>query len=207
MAFGSGVQAQENPEPVKFYIAIAPGLSIGSGPEALHFSSYAVGVALEYGPVYDLDGAAFKASLESGYGQQIGQFERHSFEDPILSSGYTPVIRKVPIMIWWTVETRSNVSPFIRFGAGISWTKYSENYADSTSYTFDASDWGFTWGIGGGIRLRMNPRWSVAIFLDDWVSTEDVAGQFDTPRGTYTTGIRGPIKMTMIGIRGTMNIF
>jgi hypothetical protein len=110
-------------------------------------------------------------------------------------------------MIWWTVETRSNVSPFIRFGAGISWTKYSENYADSTSYTFDASDWGFTWGIGGGIRLRMNPRWSVAIFLDDWVSTEDVAGQFDTPRGTYTTGIRGPIKMTMIGIRGTMNIF
>jgi hypothetical protein len=207
VALRSDLRAQENPDSAGFYFAIAPGISIGAGPEALHFSSYSAGVAFEYGPAFDLDGAAFKVSLESGYSRQIAPYEKTTpFQGMLLASGYTPIIRRVPIMIWWTVESRARVSPFIRFGVGISWTQYTEDHRNS-EFTLDGSDWGFTWGIGGGIRLRMNPKWSLAIFLDDWVSIDDVAGQVDTYLGTYTNGIHGPIKMTMIGIRGTMKIF
>jgi len=203
----SDIRAQENPDSAEFYLAIAPGLSIGSGPEALHYSSYSAAIALEYGPVFVLDGAAFKASLESGYSQQILPYEKTTpFQGMLLARGYMPIIRRVPIMIWWTVESRARVSPFIRFGAGISWTQYAEDHGDS-DFTLDGSDWGFTWGIGGGIRLTMNTTWSLAIFLDDWVSIDDVSGEVDTYLGTYMNGIPGPIKMTMVGIRGTMNIF
>jgi len=188
-------------------VTIAPGLSVGASPNALHSSSYAAGVGLGYGPVVNLDGAVFNVSLESGYCQQIGRYDMFLDASDLALRPYSSTIRRVPIMIWWTVESRANISPFIRFGAGISWTQFSEDYSDRSAGSLDASDWGFTWGIGGGIRLKLDQRWSLAVFLDDWVSTDDVGGQVSSSFGSYSREIQGPIKMTMVGIRGTMNIF
>jgi hypothetical protein len=194
--------ALEEPDSAAFSVTLAPGLSVGGTPDALHYSSYSVGVGLEYGPVFNLDGAVFKVSLESGYSQQMGMYDMYLDASDFVLRPYSAIIRRVPVMIWWTVESRANISPFIRFGAGVSWTQFSEKYSDTTANSLEASDWGFSWGIGGGIRLKLDQTWTLAVFLDDWVSTDDISGQVNSDRGSYSRGISGPIKMTMVGIRG-----
>jgi len=207
MLGAQNLAAQEEPDSGKFSVTVAPGLSIGSSPDALGASSFSVGVGLEYGPLFSLYGAGFKLSLESGYSQQMGKYDLYLDASDFALRPYSSIIRRVPVMLWCTVESPTRISPFIRAGVGISWTQFEEHYSDTSATTLDATDWGFTWGIGGGIRMQLDQRWSVALFLDDWVSVDDVAGEVTSDRGDYSRKIPGPLKMTMVGVRGAIIIF
>lgn len=165
---------------------LKPGVSLTAG--------------VQYGPLVTLHGASIYSSVEVAYGrtgtgkQRIkGSIIRFAEENAAELE-----IRSIPIMVWLTLITDNILSPYIRFGAGLSRTDVRDEYFFSDGPTARFHQWDFTWGIGGGLNLKILDNLELALFLDDWITPSDLQSARE---GWATFKLKGPNKMTAVGFR------
>ena len=209
--------AQSNDEPPPhFAVVFYPGLTFGDtrwtflqGDELVPVNPLpGIGAGLTYGPLFSFGGTHMFISAEIGYGG-VGTGQHFNASDPVSplteSAKHTVEmnIRRLPIMTWMTLSTSGTISPYIRAGAGISKTDFSEQYS-YPGPSISLSDWGFVWGIGGGLDARLTENISLALFLDDWITVEDLLEV--PPDKNYPSGLHAPVKLTLVGFRVTCGL-
>lgn len=172
------------------------------------YSHIAVSGGLMYGPVISALGSDVNISLEIGYGSI-----KTDESDIILQLPFSPhygqrylaemEIQRIPVMFWVTMISTTKLSPFIRVGAGMSKSDFRESYSFPEGPSFSFNRWAFTWGIGGGLNLNVSPTYSVGVFLDDWITSQDL---LETLSSGIQNGLEAPFKLTIIGIKGMVRL-
>jgi hypothetical protein len=196
----------------------APGLSFGHvnwnfmddrTDNKYHVNSLlAFSAGMQYGPVLKIDGAVLYSSLEMGFGTlktKSCEIVPISYPRRDEKEYYANLeIQRIPVMFWMTITTEMKLSPFVRFGAGISNTGFKEVYSYQDGPTVQFHKWAFTWGIGGGVRLTTSDESELALFLDDWITNAELVGKSST--NLRQNGPGTPFKMTVVGIRVVMHL-
>ena len=92
-------------------------ISLGSKDNPIH-PGLALSGGLQYGPLVELQGIHFLISLESGYTELS--------PSKLVASSFTfdGGLRRIPIMIWGKVISKTPLSPFVRLGTGVARTEF-----------------------------------------------------------------------------------
>jgi hypothetical protein len=174
------------------------------------FSVYprpALGAGIHFGPFCEAYGAQLSASFEVAYGsigsgiQDIsGQKTPEYGPEPLYAS---IEIRRTPLMLWLTIMSQSRLSPYVRFGAGTAQSQFREDYSSQIGPSLSFERWSFCWGLGGGLRFAVDSSYDISLFLDDWITQQDLLEQL--PNGTYN-GLHAPFKLSVLGLKVTRSI-
>ncbi len=168
---------------------------------------FAYSAGIQYGPIIEISGAYVLTSLEIGFGscktntvtiRQWGiprLYRKEFFADF--------AIQRIPAMFWITIFTESKLTPYIRFGMGISNTSFKEIYSYESDADIRFRKWAFTWGIGGGIQYKLSNELNLALFLDDWITNVEMKEK--VPIYHAKNGVEDPFKMTVVGIKTVIN--
>ena len=153
-----------------------------------------VGLGLEYGPVLQLEGALLIPSIEISFAEESAS---RSFPTGSIEGGR----QRMPIMVWAKIISNQRLSPFLRVGAGIEKTDYRESSLARWGPTIRFHQWQFSWGLGGGLNYQVGSAIALELFVDDWVTEEDIlaVNSFGD-----TDGIFGRSGMYIFGARAVI---
>lgn len=136
-------------------------------------------------------------SLEVGYGQ-VG------ITDHSLGTGKADMVQqRLPVMLWGTLETKNDLSPYLRIGSGISKTDFREIYTNTYVPSIRFHRWNFCWGIGAGLRYRYSEIFDIALFVDTWITEDKILEQ---NRWGDEIGTPGPESLVPAGLRVTWHL-
>lgn len=164
------------------YAPITPGMSFSVG--------------LEYGPLVRLAGALVAPSVELSFGEERAS---QSFPAGLVTGG----IQRMPIMLWVRVMSETELSPFLRIGAGVAKTDFREDASSRRGATIRFHEWHFSWGFGGGLNYQIADRISTELFIDVWESEADILGP--NSRGRQD-GIFDRYGLQAFGLRGLFSL-
>jgi len=158
---------------------------------------------IQYGPIVDIYGAKVLMSFEIGFGNiktntvKITPWRVSGLVSDIAFADFA--IQRIPAMLWMTITTETKFTPYVRFGMGISKTSFKEIYSYNSDANLRFRKWAFTWGIGGGIQYKMSNEVDLGLFLDDWITINELKEKL--PNYLTPKGIDASFKMTVIGMK------
>ena len=167
---------------------------------------FAYSAGIQYGPIIEIYGAYMLPSLEIGFGSTktntsiIKPSSIIRFNEKYLADH---AIQRIPVMLWMTITTETKLTPYVRFGMGISNTRFMEVYSYESIYYLRFQKWALTWGIGGGIQYTLSNELVLALFLDDWITNVEMKEK--VPKYSTKKGIEDPFKITVVGIKTVIN--
>ena len=196
-------EAQRIPE-THFSIVVAAGAGWDGG-KTWTFEScdcapinpgMSIGVGLEYGPLIRVGGALVMPSIEISFGEERAS---QSFPTGTIRAG----VQRMPIMFWTKVIAETNLSPFLRVGAGLARTDFREDASARNGATIRFHEWGFSWGAGAGLNYQLTGGISAELFVDYWSSEKPILGVNSSGN---PDGISHRYALQAFGIRGLFSL-
>jgi hypothetical protein len=154
------------------------------------------GIGLEYGPIVRLQGALLIPSIEVSYGQERAEL---NFERGTIEAG----IQRLPILLWVKIISESNLSPFLRLGAGIAKTDYREVGYHDRGPNIRFHEWHFAWAFGTGLNYQLSRTIAGEFFFEDWISEQNIVGLNSIG---YEDGLYGRFGILALGLRAIVSL-
>jgi hypothetical protein len=158
-------------------------------------TSAAVGTS--FGPFAAVKGAQMTASVEIAVGRMRTVDHSHHGDKREIE------VLRIPIMLWFIVETPNDLSPYVKIGTGLSWTEFRETYTDSYYPNAHFSNWNYSWGIGAGLRYQISQMIALALFVETWTNEGSILYQNEWG---LESGTKIPYSMRPVGLQVSLRL-
>jgi opacity protein-like surface antigen len=204
IAFSSQLTAQDIKEEARFSLVVHGGLFFpGYTGWKFYNMDYAptrsegmISIGVQYGAIARVRGTLLNLSLDVGYGQ-IGAVKQKQLNNAEM------MIQRLPIIMWYTVETENIISPYVEIGSGVCRTDFRELYTNPHYPSVRFHHWNFCWGYAAGLRYRCSDKFDIALSVRHWVTEEKITEQNSWGDNA---GINGPYGDSPAGLCVTIHL-
>jgi opacity protein-like surface antigen len=137
-----------------------------------------------YGPLTFVGPTCYSISIEL-------VINNNTTDNPSNANKHTQMkFQQIAAMTWMKLHIPSKVSPFIRFGIGISNINYKENYVLNSNNNLDLFYNSVTFGAGGGVDISLTDNIILSIIGHGYAFSREIPVYYNNGnyRGTLTGG-------------------
>ena len=154
------------------------------------------GIGLEFGPVQ------VSGTTELRFSSDVCYSQTQTGVQDIADGTYLARWKRIPIMAWTKLTTRTTLSPYVRVGLGGMKVNFEEIISSNPIWSTSLNYWAFAWGMGAGLDWTLSDMFQMSISVD-------VIGAEGTQTILLNGYERGLFIRTVeipVGIRSTVSI-